>query len=165
MVRPYYHPEPHILGWLRAFTVPSDIVLDVGSGDRRYQDIGAAMVKSLDIWPAAEPDYLLNLEKDDLPVGEFSLILLLDVLEHLSEDRGRSILSQACACAGRVVIALTPLKWEENRTAYDDPAGFYYQSEAVLHRSLWTMADFDERWVRVWLPSTQDCFFGYRMRL
>jgi len=161
MVTPHYTPEPNILGWLRAFTLPEDTVLDVGSGDRRYQDIGAAAVKSLDIWPAAKPDYLRDLEKEDLPAKPFSVVLLLDVLEHLSKPRGQEVLSQAQDRAKRAVVALTPLKWEENRDAFDDPAGFYFGNEYDLHKSLWTLADFDERWTRVWLPSTQDCFFGY----
>jgi hypothetical protein len=161
---PHYTPEPHILGWLRAFTLPSDKVLDVGSGDRRYQDIGAATVKGLDIWPAAQPDFLLNLEKDDLPAGDFSLVLLLDLLEHLSEKRGRKILAQAQALTIRAVVVLTPLKWEENRTAFEEPGGFYQGNETILHRSLWSLADFGCQWTRVWLPSTLDCFSGYWVR-
>lgn len=164
MVEPCYLPEPHILGWLRAFTLPTDKVLDVGSGDRRYQDIGAARMRGLDIWPAAEPDFLLDLEKEDLPAGNFSLVLLLDLLEHLSEQRGRKILAQALALASRAVVVLTPLKWEENRDAFEESGGFYQGNGAVLHRSLWSLADFDCQWTRVWLPSTRDCFFGYWVR-
>ena len=164
MVKPHYAPEPNILGWLQAFTLSSDKVLDVGSGDRRYQDIGAATVKGLDIWPAAEPDYLLDLEKDDLPAGDFSVVLLLDFIEHLSEKRGKVILAQAQALASRAVVVLTPLKWEEHRDAFEEPGGFYQGNATVLHRSLWSLVDFDCQWTRVWLPSTLDCFFGYWVR-
>ena len=161
MVKPFYQPEPHILGWLRAFTLPSDIVLDVGSGDGRHQDIGAVSMKTVDIWPAAEPDYLIDLEKKDLPGGEFSVVLLVDLLEHLSKKRGQEILAQAQSLASRAVVALTPLKWDENREAFEEPCGFYQGNKMVLHRSLWSLADFDCQWTRVWLPSTQDTFFGY----
>ncbi len=161
MVTPYYPSEPHVLGWLRAFILPTDTVLDVGSGDGRYQDIGAADIKSLDIWPAANPDYLLNLERDDLPAKSFSVILLLDILEHLTKNRGKEILQQVMDRAQRAVIVLTPLKWLDNRESYEDPEGFYYQNNLVLHLSRWSLADFNEQWTRVWLPSTQDCFLGY----
>jgi hypothetical protein len=161
MVQPFYNPEPHVLGWLRAFTLPSDVVLDVGSGDGRHRDIGAGRYCSLDSWPAAEPDFLLDLEKENLPEGKFSLILLIDLLEHLSKERGRDILNQAQAISTRAVVVLTPLKWNDNRDTYEDKSGFYYKNEAVLHRSLWNLSDFNEQWVRVWLPSTQHCFFGY----
>jgi hypothetical protein len=164
MVEPFYLPEPHILGWLRAFTLPNDMVLDIGSGDRRYQDIGAASVKSLDIWPAAKPDYLLDLEQSNLPAQPFSVIVLLDVLEHLSKPRGQEILSQAQDRAKRAVVVLTPLQWEENREAFEELEGFYFGNKYVLHKSLWSLADFDCQWTRVWLPSTGDCFFGYWVR-
>lgn len=164
MPKPFYRPEPHILGWLRAFALPTDTVLDVGSGDGRYQDIGVARVKSLDIWPAAKPDYLRDLERDNLPRGRFSLILLMDVLEHLSKPRGLEILSQAVSLSRRAVVVLTPLDWEENREPYEDQAGFYYHNEAVLHRSLWDLADFGPDWTRVWLPTTKRSFFGYWAR-
>jgi len=164
MVTPYYKPEPHILGWLRCFTLPSDTVLDVGSGDRRYQDIGASDIKSLDIWPAAEPDYLLDLEDKDLPDKMFSVIFLIDLLEHLTDKRGREILEQAKKRAKRAVVVLTPLTWDENRRPYRSAGGFYQGNQAVLHRSLWSLADFDHNWTRVWLPSTKKGFFGYWVR-
>jgi hypothetical protein len=164
MVTPHYKPEPHVLGWLRAFTLPSDTILDVGSGDRRYQDVGASDVKSLDIWPAAEPDYLLDLEKEDLPDEMFSVIFLIDVLEHISEQRGREILRQAQERAKRAIVALTPLKWNKNEEPYQKEGGFYQNNKSVLHRSLWSLTDFDRNWTRVWLPSTKELFFGYWVR-
>jgi hypothetical protein len=159
MVDQYYPNEPNILGWLQAFTLPADTVLDVGSGDGRHRNIGAARMETLDIWPPAEPDYLMDLEKTDLPDKNFSVLLLIDLLEHLTKNRGREILRQAQDRAERAVVVLTPLTWDDNRNAFE--SGFYQGNEAVLHRSLWNLADFDEQWVRVWLPSTQDNFFGY----
>ena len=164
MITPQYAPEPYILAWLREFTMPSDSVLDVGSGDRRYHAIGAASVATLDIWPAAQPDFLLDLEKDDLPSGEYSLILLMDLLEHLTKDRGKEILAQAVALATRAVVVMTPLKWDENLGSYQESGGFYQGNERIIHRCLWTYDEFDESWARVLLPSTQEAFFGYRLR-
>jgi len=160
MVIPYYKPEPHIFGWLQAFTLPSDIVLDVGSGDGKHREIGAAKYYSLDSWPLAEPDYLVDLNKIDLPTDrEFDVILLMDLIEHLDKERSREILFQAQTIAKRAVVVLTPLKWNENREAFEE--GFYCGNDHILHRSLWSLSDFDKSWVRVSLPSTQDCFFGY----
>ncbi|TSA08006.1 MAG: hypothetical protein D4R73_09120 [Deltaproteobacteria bacterium] len=165
MVKTQYPPEPHILKWLQNFALPTDVVLDVGSGDRRYQNIGAAQVFSLDSWAKAKPDYLLDLNDSDLPLDrEFDIILLLDVLEHLDKHRSLEILGQAVRLAQRAVVSLTPMKWDDNRTCFEDTQGFYYQNENILHRSLWTYDEFDESWARVILPSTRECFFGYRLR-
>jgi hypothetical protein len=161
MVKPFYPPEGHCLNWLRAFALPTDTVLDVGSGDRRYHDIGVAKITTVDIWPAAKPDYLLDLEKDDLPPGNYSLILLLDVLEHLSPERGKDILAQAQSLARRAVVAWTPLEWDENRSAFEEPGGFYEGNERIFHKSLWKESDFAIGWTRIHLPSTKGCYLGY----
>lgn len=161
-VKPSYPPEKNLLAWLRSFAKPTDTVLDVGSGDQRYHDIRVKSITALDIWPAAEPDFLLDLEKDDLPAGEFSLILLLDVLEHLNKDRGKEILAQAVALASRALVVLTPLVWDENRDTFDQHGGFYEGNERILHRSLWTPGDFGPGWKRVKLPPvTRGCYLGY----
>ncbi len=158
-VEQYYANEPHILGWLRNFILPTDTILDVGSGDGRHRDIGGIGYKSLDVWPLAEPDYLVDLEKKGLPKERFSVILMIDLLEHLSRPRGLKVLAQAQERADRAVVVLTPLIWDENRDAFHD--GFYKGNRHIMHKSLWSLADFDRSWVRVWLPSTQDNFFGY----
>ena len=155
----HYPPEPHILGWLRAFSLSTDTVLDVGSGDGRHRDIGCARYISLDCWPAAEPDHLLDLNHQDLPDVGASAILMIDLLEHLEKSRGLDILAQALALASRAVVVLTPLAWDLNLDAFNE--GFYRGNEAIKHKSLWSLADFDQSWTRVWLPSTQDNFFGY----
>jgi len=156
---PYYQPEPHILGWLRNFILPNDVILDVGSGDGRHRDIGGRRYISLDSWPAAQPDYLMDLNERDLPRVKASVVLMSDVLEHLPRDRGLEVLGQAQRLTSRAVVVLTPLAWDENREAYDE--GFYQGNENVLHKSLWDLRDFHPGWVRVWLPSTLDNFFGY----
>lgn len=162
MVKQYYANEPHILGWLRNFILPTDVILDVGSGDGRHRDLGGTRYVSLDCWPPAEPDYLLDLNGSDLPDVGASVILMIDLLEHLAHSRGLDILAQAQAMASRAVVVFTPLVWEANRMAYKN--GFYKGNEAVLHRSLWDLRDFGSDWVRVWLPSTLDSFFGYWIR-
>lgn len=165
MVTPYYKPEPHVLGWLRNFILPGDRILDVGSGDGRHQDIGGASYHALDSWPKAEPDYLLDLNLANLPTDrEFDVILMVDLLEHLPKERGLEILDHAVELAKRAVVVYTPLYWDENRTAYEEPGGFYEGNDHVLHRSLWNLGDFGPEWERVMLPSTEVGFFGYRMK-
>jgi hypothetical protein len=161
-VLPYYWPEPNILGWLQSFILPEDIVLDVGSGDGRYRYIGAKEYYSLDCWEAAKPNYLIDLNKINLPTDrEFSVIMCLDVLEHIEKDRSLEILNQAIGLAKRTVIVFVPLSWDENRFAYEDKKGFYYHNECVLHKSEWYLNEFNEKWQRVILPSTIKDFFGY----
>lgn len=157
----FYPPEPNILGWLQAFSLESDTVLDVGSGDGRSHNIPVKSIETVDCWPAANPDYLLDLEKDDLPAKSYDVVLMIDLLEHLEKKRGVEILRQAQNIATRAVVVLTPLKWDANQDAFNELGGFYEGNEHILHRSLWTLADFPTGWTRVLLPSTQDNFFGY----
>jgi len=162
---PHYPPEPNILGWLNNFILPEDVILDVGSGDRRYQDVGAQKVWSLDSWERGKPDYLVDLRTGDLPTDkEISVVFLLDVLEHMEKGRGREILRQAQDLVTRAVVVMVPLDWDENRDPYEDPEGFYYRNENVLHKSLWFLWDFYPGWTRVWLPSTRKDFFGYWLK-
>jgi SAM-dependent methyltransferase len=162
MVKPFYQPEPHVLEWLRKYIKPTDRILDVGSGDGRYRKVGGASYHSLDVWPPAEPDYLCDLNDTDLPTDrEFDVVLLIDVLEHLDKPRSRKILAQAKHIAKRAVIAFTPLYWDENLDAHNDPEGFYHGNPHVLHKCLWTVRDFGFDFKRVILPSAYMCFFGY----
>ena len=157
----FHPPKSHILLWLEAFTLPSDTILDVGSGEGRHCNVGESTYYCLDSWPAAEPDYLLDLNEHDLPMDrDFSLILLLDLLEHLKHDRGREILQQAQDIAKKAVVVFTPLLFSDNRKPYEDE-GFYQGNSNVLHLSLWNLSDFDNGWTRVWRPDTQKSFFGY----
>ena len=93
MAKIFCPPKSHLLLWLGEFTLPEDMILDVGSGEGRHCNVGEASYRCLDSWPAAEPDYLLDLNEHDLPTDrDFSLIILFDVLEHLDKARGKEIL-------------------------------------------------------------------------
>ena len=85
-----------MLGWLQCFMLPNDVVLDVGSGDGRYRHVGGKEYYALDSWLPAKPDYLMDLNKSGLPTDrKFSVIMLLDVLEHMDKNNGKRILQNA----------------------------------------------------------------------
>ena len=119
-------PSPNLLHWLREQITPDDSVLDVGCGDKRYEDLGCRTVTSVDSWPKAQPDLELNLEDEDLPFspGAFHIVLLLDFLEHMTRPRGETILSHAMTIASKSVIVLTPLPefWTPNASPVEDPS-------------------------------------------
>lgn len=162
MVEPHYQPEPGVLNWLRSYIKPTDRILDVGSGDGRYRGIGGASYHSLDSWPRAQPDYLQDLNYTNLPTDrEFDVVLLIDVLEHIDKKRSREILRQAKKIARRAVIVFTPLYWDDNHEAYEDPGGFYHGNPHVFHKSLWAVRDLGFDFTRVILPSAIRCYFGY----
>jgi hypothetical protein len=67
-----------------------------------------------------------------LPVT-YDLILLIDVLEHFTQEKGTAVL-QACLQKGRNVLISTPGWFFQQGTAFNNP---YEQ-----HLSFWTKADF-----------------------
>lgn len=132
---------PPFAEWLQRVIPAGGTVLDVGCGDKWYwQYINAKMI-GIDAWPAFSPDYLLNLEVDDLPDVKVDAVLMADFLEHMSKERGKEILEQAKQRANLVMV-LTPLVWSANDRAFFDKKGNYYQDPFVFHKSLWGPADF-----------------------
>lgn len=165
MVEIYYPSEPHILNWLKSFILPSDVVLDVGSGDGRYKNIGAREYYGLDSWEKADPHYLIDLNDYDLPTDkDFDVILLIDILEHIEKPRSKEILRQAIKLAKRAVVVFTPLYFDDNSEAHDDEKGFHYKNGNILHRCMYELKDFHSGWKRVILPSTNNHFMGYKLR-
>jgi 2-polyprenyl-3-methyl-5-hydroxy-6-metoxy-1,4-benzoquinol methylase len=139
-------------------------LLDIGCGDKRIskyiiEKLGFKRenTKTIDAWPKSEPDYLLNLVKDDLPTERFNVILMLDFIEHLPKERGAKILEQAKDICLNKIILLTPLVWSDNISAVKDTGSWYHGNSFELHKSLWTIDDF-EGWERI--DSFNNYFFG-----
>ena len=138
------------LKWLQK-EIPKDArVLDIGCGNKWYQDHIEADFLSIDAFEECDPDILLDLEKNDLPsfTRSFDLVLMLDVIEHLTKERGKAILqqAQAYACIRGRLILLTPLWFDDNAEAAEND-----KNPFQLHKSVWTPSEFPENefWMRI----------------
>jgi hypothetical protein len=127
--------------WLRKNIPKRSRVLDVGCGDKWYWPKVRARFIGVDAFPKFKPDYLLDLEHDDLPNIRVDVVLMIDFIEHLPKERGIQLLQQAKERANTVIV-LTPLFWDENTRLFNDPSSDYYQNVYNLHQSLWQPEDF-----------------------
>ena len=167
-------------------------VLDIGVGFGKY---GVLTREYLEVWTGtgeygrwqrriegveAFPKYLTPLHDyiyDRIHVGSaleivpnltgpFDLILLIDVIEHFSEDEGERLIA-ACERIGRNVLIATPRTFYEQDAVYENP----YEE----HRSHWTRqrltgnAGFSLRAGRSWIVvrghGAADVRRAYRRRL
>jgi len=127
--------------WIGNQVVKGSKILDIGCGDRWYWKDVEAHWLGLDAWEKFEPDFLVDLEKADLPYVKADAVLMADFLEHMTKERGKVILDQAKRLAPTVMV-LTPLRWDDNSKSFNDESGNYYRNKYVLHRSLWSADDF-----------------------
>jgi len=139
-------------------------VLDIGCGNKAYSTVSANVV-TLDGWDKTDPDVLLNLEEDDLPFeeGAFGCVLMLDLIEHLSKERGAEILEQAKRVTSGRVYVFTPSWWDTNESHTNDPNCWAYQNELNVHKSFWPPEDFAKpQWTSIGHKTADGEFFwGY----
>lgn len=144
-------PERRVLHWIRSRCRRTDAVLDVGCGEGRYSNLGVKHYVGVDSWPACNPSLILNLKTVDLPFAEntFDVVLMIDFVEHLEKYRSRQLIEQAKEICSRELLVMTPIAWDANTAAFEDPEEFHYQNPDVIHKSIWEEADFDDsRWKR-----------------
>jgi hypothetical protein len=130
-----------LLVWLQNTIPKNATVLDVGCGDKWYWKHIQAQFIGIDAFPKFEPDFLLDLNIDNIPDVKVDVALMLDFIEHLPKERGKQLLQQAKEKA-TVVVVLTPLWWSENTELLNDPKSPYYRNVYNIHQSLWTCEDF-----------------------
>jgi 2-polyprenyl-3-methyl-5-hydroxy-6-metoxy-1,4-benzoquinol methylase len=153
--------SPELLAFLKSIIKAGNTVLDIGCGNKWYWQHINANFTGIDAWERFEPDMLLDLEVYDLPLfkARFDVVLMLDVIEHLSKARGEVILRQAKRI-GKTVIILTPIQWDPNTQFVNDEKSDYYQNTYNTHKSVWHRGElFDFKAATV--PRLVDnCFLG-----
>ena len=83
---------------LREFNITGKVV-DIGGqkeeSQYRFLNIGDAEIKTVNIEKSFKPDYLINIEKDMLPVNDLSqdTVLCFNLLEHLFDEK--NVLSES----------------------------------------------------------------------
>lgn len=128
--------------------VPHASVLDVGPGHGKYAILvreylaGVGRLEAVEAWDPYVDDFRLECLYDrvhradvrDLSselLGEFDVVLMIDVLEHLEHADGEELLRRI---AGRVVIC-TPETYFQNPEHEEVPP--------ESHRSLWTLRELE----------------------
>jgi hypothetical protein len=148
------------------YLLPTDKVLDIGSGVGVVASEIKGKVTTLDIWEKFKPQVLHDLNNLPLPFSDnsFDVILALDIIEHLDFDRGELLLKELKRITRRSIILLTPLWWTDNHENIIDPQSPYYQNPYNTHKSLWVIEDL-EGWNRIQIKNTYDnYFFGEWMK-
>ncbi len=145
-------PSPKLLTFLRQHVKQGDSILDLGCGNKwcwSTIQMMQATVLGVDAYEPFGPDFILDLETHPLPFhdGAFDIVLVLDVIEHLTREGGERLLERCKEITRDKVIMLTPLIWSTNVT--EDPNSEYYSNPFNLHKSLWKLSDFEGgRWTQ-----------------
>jgi len=144
-------------------TITDDMtVLDVGCGNKQYSTLSKNTV-TVDAWDKVSPDFLIDLEKADLPFEEnsFDCVFLIDIIEHLPRERGEEILRQCLNISKDKVYILTPKLWDSNEAPANNPDSWVYNNHYYnKHKSLWKDTDFPN-FVPVKCRHDEPVWFGH----
>ena len=126
-------------------------ILDLGCGDQKIINRLKGTHFTVDIWEKFKPDLVWNLNKLPLPFADnsFDVILILDVIEHLTKENGLKLLEEAKRVANKKIVIFTPLWWTSNLYYMNDPQSAYYGNKYEEHQSLWSREDFGSGWEEI----------------
>lgn len=145
---------PH---YINLITNKTTKILDLGCGNKDVSSQLTAPVTTVDIWPNVKPDIIWDLNNIPLPFKDnsYEIILLIDVIEHLSKNKGFTLLEEIKRITSQKIILLTPLWWSENTDNIVNPLSPYFGNENERHLSLWKKEDFKD-----WEEITVVSFIG-----
>lgn len=138
-----------------------DIVIDIGSGNKKNQNFNCQSITSLDAWDIANPDVCIDLEESKIPFEEnsFDVVLMIDFIEHVTKDSGIRLISESIKIAKKKVILLTPLWWDDNSKNTKNKSLWCYNNPYNYHKSLWNLNDFIG-WERINISGLENYFLG-----
>lgn len=136
----------NIINFVKQRVKATDNVLDIGCGNRKItRELRYSTLTTIDAYKEFEPTYCIDLEWEGLPKQNYDIILMLDIIEHLTKERGKIILEEAKQNCCREIILFTPLFWKSN--VCTNTRSPYFNNPWNLHRSLWSLTDF-QGWER-----------------
>jgi len=74
--------------------------------------------------------------------GEFDIITMIDVIEHLEKQEGLNLIKKIEKIANKIII-FTPNFWRDNKSSIKDPKLWSYKNKYNIHKSLWNGKDFE----------------------
>jgi len=136
--------------YINRMSGPKAKILDLGCGDKSLSKLLNCPVTTVDIWEKFNPDVVWDLNETPLPFEDnsYEVVLMIDVIEHLSKAKGERLLKEVKRIAKRTVLLLTPLWWTENVECMMDKNSPYYENPYERHKSLWAKEDF-KGWTEV----------------
>jgi len=131
-------------GYINKLAGGQSKILDLGCGDKTLSTLLTSPVTTVDIWKRFSPDVVWDLNKLPLPFEDnsFDIILMIDVIEHLTKDGGLALLKEAKRVVKKTILLLTPLWWTDNVECMMDKDSSYYENPYERHKSLWAKSDF-----------------------
>ena len=153
-----------LIKYLNDNIAKNDLILDIGCGTKVISNnINCTKTITLDVWKPFNPDIWCNLMTiPRLPCDNdsFDTVLIIDVIEHLTKDRGFVLLKEAKRVARKYIFLLTPLWWDPNLDCIMDINSPYYNNEFDKHLSLWNVDDFIGFKQITSIPMLKNYFFG-----
>lgn len=157
-----------LLEYLKNNIDNNNSLLDIGCGPKLYSTPfleTASRVVTIDAWSEVNPDILVDLETtrlDSVIKSPVDYILMIDFIEHVDKEIGKTIIDQCKQLANKKIFILTPLEtiWTENHEHVDDPSLWCFNNKYDLHKSMWSKTDFPE-WTEIQIPKLQNYFVGY----
>ena len=140
--------------YLEDFFKPKYTVIDLGCGVGNFsRHIECKSICCVDIWE----DYLKEVEDfateilriniihilNSRPPKSYDVVLMTDVIEHLTEVEGFKLLDDMVELARKVVVVYTPANWDENEQSNEEV--WSYGNPYQKHQSLWTEDGFHSK--------------------
>jgi 2-polyprenyl-3-methyl-5-hydroxy-6-metoxy-1,4-benzoquinol methylase len=158
-----------LLLFLKNTIEPGSSILDLGCGPKAYSNVfkdTGSKILTVDAWDNVEPDVLANLEEDDIieivKNQKYDYILMLDFIEHLSKEKGLSLIENCKKITNKKIFLLTPLEeiWTDNHENIENEKFWCYGNQYDIHKSMWTKDEFIN-WTEVPMTSLKHYYFGY----
>jgi len=136
---------------LQRFLGPGDALLDLGCGNGGAIDsLKCKRIVGMDVWDYKDvyPHNFIRKDVtklDNIKSNLYDVVFVLDVIEHLEKWDGYKLLEDAERIARKRVFFLTPKKWDENKSAVENPIYWSYGNKHNYHVSLWSIDEFESR--------------------
>jgi hypothetical protein len=127
-------------------------------------EIECNKIITVDAWEKVKPDFLIDLNENDLPFvsNSFDVVLMLDFIEHLSKDAGKKLIEDCKKICNKKIFLLTPLEeiWTDNHENVENENYWCFGNEYDLHKSIWGHLDFAD-WTTLTIPGFEKYYVGF----
>lgn len=105
-------------------------------------------------------EYDIRKVADIISEKQFDIVLCLDIIEHLEKEEGLKLVEDSERIARKAVIFYTPLKWFTNEASMDSKF-WSHDNPFCIHKSLWTVQEFETKGYEIYLTGYEVDYFGW----